>query len=1321
MKKWIFVLILILAGFIPGGQASNLVPMSFSKVFDGKSTGVIWSIQAGSDGVWLGSENGLFGLIGNKTIVFDDENSILRSNFVIDIAEFSSGKYWVSVNGDGIYELDRQSRKISRVSPDIKDIAHVQSVRTTDENIVINTVRNLYVLDKETLDVKFSLDDIAAGIDHEVVDVDISGDEVWWLDHYLGLRNLSISSKAINTFDTKKNFSELERVSAFLIEDDALIVAGLEAVYSLSRSTGKVNLVLTRNRTPSTTPRQPIQKLKRDPVGTLWAAAERLFVVDEKKHKLTAPPHLHPLLASSLVEIVLDFDFDNAGGLYGADTQKGLFYLSEKSKATSLLGHDLTLSGKNYSDIEIGTKGDIISGGLGTLTISKKSSTKNKVINLNTEAFIYLLNATDDFIDVISGDGQIFRVRPQGEEVYLQGHLTEFDNSFDYVESVVRDGEGQSAILVASHTEKKVILYKNGAMSSVAGGDIKRLSFSKAGMLLVAITSDGIYKIDFSEHGNQATKISDLLFSDASCLYESQSLAIWICTPGQGLLKIIEGKPFSYSERFPFKYIRGLAEIDENIYLITTNSGLYIFNDTTFETLRIHTSYGISDVDFEYNSVTSGSEISVIAGDIFTYVINDKLLLQYINEARYELNEVAIVDVKTFNKSINNYLNIKHRLVKYSNFEEITLTADEAFIDLHLSIANLNEHMYLNFEYRLKGMNDFWIVSEYSSSKLVFSSLPHGNYTLEARVTNPYHPQPVTRLRIVVLPPWWLSPLAYAIYAAMLMIMVGYAALRLKRRDAEQGKVLKGQVEEKHSLLEDTQNYIHHILDRKQQIFTNLSRQLQTPLTLISGPVRQIIENPEDEETPRRLEMIEDNTNRLHLLVSQIIEIDRLESIQKLPCQNYNLNTIFQHIVGNLRSLAESNNQRLEAHIRTRGEIYLLRDSLETILLHLVSNALHCTPPEGKVQISARCKGLQLIIAVTDNVGLITPTQAETIFQRFTQQNESGATSGGDIGLALVKELVLANQGWIDIETKSKKATCFNVYLPLVSLEENGSSPLAAATSTPPRKSSSQSSLRPNILIVDDDAALRSYLKERLGADYCCIEASSVQAALEVMKLVTVALVVCDLRMPEENGFKLREKMQDQVLWRDLPFILLATPADEAEFEGPVLNCMDAIVSKPVDTVRLQRQVEGILARQKSRQLSGKAPAADENTPFTLPTFANARDQAFYMRFLKLLADHYQDDSFSRTFAAQQMATSERQMLRKLNALFGFNFTDTLKLYRLHRAKALLREGAQVTQVAYEVGFGTASYFSSCFKAQVNESPRQYQERCQQVSVTAEA
>ncbi len=1317
VRYFLFVLILILIGLPSYLLAQTNLPISISKDLGRYRTGLINDIFVNDMGVWLGSENGFFGKIGEEVIAINNKNSLIEANFISDVEQYSHEELAFVAYGDGAYIFNSRTKSVRRLDlPEEVPQPSIWKIHIYTNLILIEGVSFLYVFYNDNVESSFFISDYSDQKGVEIVDISYSeeSDKIWWLDKNRGLLSLDLKNKTVIPYSYVSR-KESEVFTSMLID---------EGKAYLGSSIGLIELDLTNREFFSVTKRnalknvnvQPVRKIKKAPDGTLWVAAERLYTYNSRSKEFEVPDSLYPVFGTDSVKVVISLVFDKYGNLYGSDAENGFFSLAATALNTKLAHNNSSIVTSNIFDIVKLEDNYWAYTSEGNVSVYKPDLKRFLSSKLATKGMIFFLSSSDDSFRVIDEKANIFQVNYSGGTPVKAQKLPFFENNSITIHDVSM-GYRESLIL-ASIQGKKLLLYLSEDFLEVleVSKSSNYLSRYFEESALLGDYSGALYSASFKDKSFKIYKYSDNYAWGDACVVKDRNGRVWLCSSGNGLRYISDTGSQVKIDFFEKDYVRGIGELTETEFLVSTNEGLFYTNIEKEETIALNSNFGVNDIDFEYDSVHSGFNHTFVRGDNYTYIFDNKRLLESIRERRKQYFSVSIVSVRNFSEKFGIYLE-PPLSIQNDGVLEVTLPNEHVLAEVILSIPNPVEYNNLTIDYRLVDSGSFWTTSSTSNEKFIIPKLPHGNYTLEARVTNPYLPQPVTRLRITVLPPWWLSPFAYALYTVLLMIVVGCAALKLKQRYFEQGKVLKGEVNEKQSLLEDTQYYIHHILDRKQHIFANVARQLQTPLTLISGPVRQIIDNPEDEETPRRLEMIEDNAKRLHLLVNQITEIERLENIKKLPCQNYNLNTIFPQIVGNLRSLAELNNQRLEAHVRTRGEIYLLRDSLEKILLHLVTNALQCTPPEGKVQVSARCEGLHLVITVADNVGLITEAQAETIFQRFAQQHESGTADGSDIGLALVKELVLANQGWIDIETKPKKATCFTVYLPLVSLEEKSSPSVEPDISPPPSAPLPDHTLRPNIIIVDDDAALRSYLSERLGQDYCCIEADSVQAALDLMKVVPVALVVCDFRMPGESGLQLREKMQNQIQLQDIPFILLAALVDEAGLEGPILNHIDAIISKPVDTLRLQRQTESIMAREQARggPREAQAQTTDNTTPFTLPTFDSARDQAFYMRFLKLLADHYQDDSFSRTFAAQQMATSERQMLRKLNALFGLNFTDTLKLYRLHQAKALLREGVQVTQVAYEVGFGTASYFSSCFKAQVNETPRQYQERCQQV------
>ena len=1310
------VLILIASILLLKNTFLHASPLSFSKVFDGQATGVIWAVEVDDTGIWLGTENGLFGLVGNKTIVINNKNGFQKHSLVSDLEAITDSEYWLTVAGDGLYTFNVYTRKVEKLNLGITDEFNVWSISADQHFVVVNTVRDLHVFDKSTYQKIFSLSDLVPdGLNH-ITDVRVDDDEVWWIDENEGLKKVSVSERQTSVYSTANNFSELSRITSFLVDENTVIVAGDSAIYSLSRSEDLASLILKRKST-SQMPLRPIYELKRDREGKLWVAAERLFVLDEATQELTVPKALYPVMGSAAVEIVLDMDFDSKGNLYGADTQRGLFYLPAKANGISIVGSVPEQMQRNYSDTYFMSPNNIALGSIGRLTIHNVNTKRTRHIPLPSESFSFILKADDAIAYIIDEKGTFFKVDNHSGIILDSKNLMRGIDGFFSVVDVVNLPGGKAGILVTTSYGRELLLFKDGLVTSVLKGEVERLGVSTDGALLAAVVNNGVFKSSGKRNNYSVSKISEANFSGASCVYEDDSATLWICSPGDGLITQRQGALPEDVSYFPFDYIRGIRQFSNDIFIVATNSGLFSLDVKNQSYIRIHNNFGITDIDFEYDAIFDSELYAVIRGDKFTYVVNKLSFLSNINSFKQEVNHVMIIGLKAYDDNQGRYQSINHRLSQTGGNNEIFLNASESFVAMNLAIPNYIEHEHLSFEYRLRGLSEQWSTNKSSSSNLIFSSLAHGNYLFETRVKSDASSQPVTSLKIKVLPPWWLSPAAYAFYTLVVGVLAGYLIIWAYRQYSKQGQALKGQVKEKQTALESTNVYIRAMLERKQQLFVNVSHELQTPLTLITGPIQQIIANPDDADNSRRLQTINTNAQRLHALVNQILEIERLETLKDRPRQAYQLASFLPSFLANLASLAELHEQSLVSRIRAKGTINLVSDSLEKILFNLVSNAVKYSPPGAAIEVDIRCRDLQLVIVVTDSGPGMTEQEAALIFERFSRLPDAETTHGWGIGLALVKELVNANTGWIGIDTAPGKGARFSVYLPLLVLDEKAGLPVTPPDpiDTPPSVlQQANDTQQPVVLVVDDNEPLRDYLTDILTTEYCCLEAGDAKSALDLMHTIQPALVICDYRMPETSGVELRRQMLQSPTLGAIPFILMAAVNDDVP---PTLSRdanIDMLVAKPLNITQLQHALSSLLSLQQRYQSHPATPVLP-SAPFSVPNFANAREQAFYTRFLTLLADHFQDEDFGRALASSKMAISERQLSRKLNTLFGLNFTDVLRTYRLHQAKTMLQQGRQVTQVAYDVGFGTPSYFSSCFKAEINETPRQYQERHQQV------
>lgn len=627
---------------------------------------------------------------------------------------------------------------------------------------------------------------------------------------------------------------------------------------------------------------------------------------------------------------------------------------------------------------------------------------------------------------------------------------------------------------------------------------------------------------------------------------------------------------------------------------------------------------------------------------------------------------------------------------------------------------NYLDRTILSYEYRFKGREGNWTTLEPENWIIDFDRFSSGKHDMEIRVNDPrsYAEQPVTTIRLQVLPPWWRSWQALTVYALALLLTSYLIYRSYLRRVGEQGQMLTRMVDEKNTALEDSGTFLNQVLSQKQRIMANLSHEIRTPLSLVIGPLSQMLKAPDNPEMPALLDTASRNANRIRMLVDQMLELEKLDYVRSRPKQLYDLDKDIPKIIYDLKPFAEAKDQTLLVKCSTGKSIALYEDTLEKILSNLVSNAVKYTHTGGNISVRITQRAMQLLIEVSDNGEGIPDEKRDKIFERYTQLDKS--KDGVGVGLALVKELVTVNDGHIKLESEVGQGTCVRVWLPLLSTEYEqraANANVAAGESQSPGYAVNEAAPLEDklILVVDDNEELRRYLHKQISGQYHCLVADSAKQALGVSARMRPDLILTDFKMPDMDGLALTKAIRERFSDLRIPVIVMSAFGDPQSIRDALAAGADSYLTKPVETELLLLRIKNVLERQQIQTVEVSADESENGLP-DLPDFVSERDQNFYFRVMDILDAQHADENFNRTAMSSALAVSERQLSRNLRNIFDKTFIELLKEYRLDRAKQLLAEGKQVTQVGLEVGFSSPSQFSRAFREVNDTTPTQYQQ-----------
>ncbi|MBO0935836.1 response regulator [Fibrella sp. HMF5335] len=386
-----------------------------------------------------------------------------------------------------------------------------------------------------------------------------------------------------------------------------------------------------------------------------------------------------------------------------------------------------------------------------------------------------------------------------------------------------------------------------------------------------------------------------------------------------------------------------------------------------------------------------------------------------------------------------------------------------------------------------------------------------------------------------------------------------------------------------------------NVAQLRAHFFTNVSHEFRTPLTLLIGPLAQLIqENPLNST----FQLMHRQATRLLTLVNQLLDLTKLDAGQLRPhLMPGHLPRFLRGLAGSFSSLADSRDVRLLIETDEQPPTALYdSDKVEKIVQNLIANALKFTPAGGLVRFSYHYDATrqQATIQVADTGPGIAPEQQARIFERFYQSPQT-VQSGTGIGLALVQELVAVLGGQVSLSSPPGEGATFTLLLPVseTSASEAGEAVLTEDNGAPTRPNNHAASLAqpytpaaesdtglielPLLLLIDDNADVREYLRMLFASSYRVLEASTGRSGLAVASELLPDMVVSDLMMPDMDGLAFCHHLRHNPATDHIPVILLTAKADvDSRIEG-LRTGADDYLAKPFHPVELQTRVQNLL------------------------------------------------------------------------------------------------------------------------------------------------
>ena len=836
--------------------------------------------------------------------------------------------------------------------------------------------------------------------------------------------------------------------------------------------------------------------------------------------------------------------------------------------------------------------------------------------------------------------------------------------------------------LILFDKEKGVETVYNSENSNLTTNNIRTVEKGANGNLWIGTEQDGLFVLNQNTKVIKAIdeipdKIKSLFFSDG---------ILWIGTNGNGLKGYTtstgEILQKTIDDGLPNNVIYGILPGNKNELWLSSNKGITKIDKTNFNIDNYSNYEGLQAFEFNTGAYYKDEKGTLYFGGLQG--------LNWFNPNQLTYNTVkpktVITNFEIFAKS--------HEMEQNQVFSSDQNTMTFTFSSLHFSQPDRNQ-----YKYQLVNHDPDWISSG-NNNTAHYTNLSPGNYTFKVISSNydGVWNENATTYSFTIRNPWYLSTLALLCYV-LLVIVIALGIYRYLKWRWQ----MKMQLDFEH---QETQR-LKKLDELKTRLYTNISHEFRTPLTLITGPIEnQLAKQDISLQDKKELTMVKTSSERLLDLVNQMLELAKVDSGHiKLKVKKGNLSLFLKQLLETFHYKAQEKNLQLVVSINKLDEAWFDRDIVEKVVSNLLSNAIKYAPEASVIQFDAIKNNHVLVLSVSNETHSETLNNLGKLFKRFYQDNE--LSDGVGVGLALVKELVNLNRGTILASSAGTNKIQFTLTLPIERdvfdtdeiVEEY---PIQDIVNQQLKNGSVRS--ENTILIVEDSEEILQYIVSLFQDSYTIHTARNGEKGLKEVENKLPDLVLSDIMMPIKDGMELCHQIKTNRLTSHIPVVLLtAKVGEENEIQGYKTGA-DAYVTKPFSSEKLKLIVDQLIqTRKKLKEHYSKTFSIHPELAIT------STENDFLKKLQEVLEKHITDASFTSEKFSKLMFMSRSQLHRKLEAIVGMSTSEFIRSQRLKMAADLLtKSDSSMAEIAYQVGFNTASYFNKCFKDVYGCTPSEY-------------
>lgn len=901
---------------------------------------------------------------------------------------------------------------------------------------------------------------------------------------------------------------------------------------------------------------------------------------------------------------------------------------------------------------------------------------------------------------------------------------------------MVEDGQGrvwiatiEDGLILAQPQKDGNVKFTTFLSRTINEGRIHQLKIDEKGHLWIA-SNNGIYMVDthkkyisnrdFYYYGGQN---GNHTFGEVHCLYPTQNNTLWIGGKGYGLVKCELSANGQLLHTVTIDKNNGLASNNitaiikdrfGNIWASTENGLSVVYDhDMKVKTFLFGTS-------FHRNAYPDGTVLPLPDGRLlFGTQAGLTVISPYDIKSRVgnKTTTICITGISVNGRSV-----AEDSLIDFAPAEtkSMELKANENTLTFYFSNFDYSDNRTSLYQYYLEGIDNHWRPMN-SKNSVEYAGLQPGTYTFHVKSLTDNQWSEEQTLTVTILQPWYNSLWAWLVYLVVIALVASY---------------LYHNAREKFRLHQ--QMTINNQLNEfRISFFTNIAHEFRTPLAIIQGAVDQLHDSG-DRSSRVAVQTARRGTRRLLRMVNRLMEFRKVNTgNMRLQVEKGDIVPFIQNIYHDFWTLARQKNLSINfVPFNHHYEVVFDPQMIETIVYNMLSNAVKYTPTNGCISVTLQHIEQKLVFTVTDSGPGISQDHLSSLFTPF--MHGQTAQGGMGIGLYTSHEMAMLHHGQLTYhQATNEGGSVFTFSWPDNNDEYSASEyrnveAINDNTVTDSHYKTNNiqideliQELHPEayndetILVIEDDPDMMEQIKSRLSVYFHvkgCIDGAS---ALAMVNKEQPALIVCDVMLPDINGYNIVKQLKKSEDTTHIPVIMLTALDDDQHQLRSYTAGADDYMVKPCNFRLLIARCVQLIQSSKTIQnhissLNNKVSSSEkitenptvEKMPQLVMTQA---DKLFKEKLQMYISQHISDPQFTVDQLAMMLGIGRTTLFSKSKAMFGISPNKYLQNERMRIAADLLADGElSVSEVSYRVGIQDSSYFNKCFKAKYGVVPSKY-------------